>query len=259
MTNADCGKDSCTRKVKRNVKALLCEICQRWWHMECAEVEDEDYDLISKRSNGIHWYCSYCNRGSVKILQRIVKMETELERQKKVIEKMKEQAVESRFCHDRLEQHGRKESVRISGIADPRTRDEDTNAEVLKVTEDMGLDLDPRDISVSHRLGRPNPAYDRAIIVKFSRRDVKREVMMKKKTLKEKTGYENVYVNEDLTRIRYKICKELREQKKTVWTRDGKIFIKVSDTEATIVDTYQDFKTKVNWSEEKLKELDILQ
>ena len=118
--------------------------------------------------------------------------------------------------------------------------------------------MDARDISTSHRLGRPNDTYNRAVICKFSRRDVKR-LVMRKKNLKEKDEYKDVYVNEDLTRVRYKICKELRTQDISSWTREGKIFAKLAENNVITIDTYKDFTGKLNWSEDKLKELDILQ
>ena len=83
--------------------------------------------------------------------------------------------------------------------------------------------------------------------------------MSAKKNLKDKDGYKEVYVNEDLTRNRYKICKELRKQKKPVWTHDGKIFTKIEEDKTITIDTYKDFTGKLEWSEDKLKQLGILQ
>ena len=132
---------------------------------------------------------------------------------------------------------------------------------VLKVADDMGVTLVAEDISVSHRLGKVESDYNRPVIVKLVRRAVKRTLMMKKKHLKDKEGYKDVYVNDDLTTNRYRIVKELRAQNKTAWTRDGKIIIKEvkeGEDQFTTIDSYQDFR-KLNWSEEKLSDLGILQ
>ena len=60
-----------------------------------------------------------------------------------------------RFQLDRLEQYGRRDSVRIHGLAEttgePETPDGST-AKVISLAVDMGVTLKPDDISISHRL-----------------------------------------------------------------------------------------------------------
>lgn len=254
----DCGNPTCTKKIKTNSKAMQCEICDQWWHIECASISDDDYKVVSKGISGQHWFCPSCNKGSVKLLQHVAKLQVELSECKEQIALLKAKQIELNFNHDKQEQYSRKDSVRISGILDPHTKDENTNSAVIRVVNDLGVDLKPEDISVSHRLGKLTSDYDRPVIVKFVRRDTKRLIMMKKKALREKAGHENTYLNDDLTHTRYKICKELRRLSKTVFTRDGKIIVKESETSYTTIDSYKDF-CKLNWTEEKLSELGILQ
>ena len=178
---------------------------------------------------------------------------------KEEIIRLKSQVVESKFMLDRQEQYSRKDNIRISGVSDPHNTVEDTNNIVIKIASDMGVEIKPQDISVSHRLGKSSANYDRPVIVKFVRRDVKRKIMMNKKILKDKPQYRKVFFNDDLTRTRYIITKELRLQKKNSWTIDGKILIKDADESINIIDTYQDFCNKLKWSEGKLSELGILQ
>lgn len=260
MALTDCGSSKCSKKIKPSNKAVQCEICEIWWHMECTDLEESEYDVLSKGSSCIHWFCEGCNRGSRKMLLVIQKLQTELDEVRKEFTDFKKKVVtKSNFNIDRNEQYSRKDSARISNITDPHDKEEDTNGAVIKLAKDIGVVIKSEDISTSHRLGKVTATYDRPIIVKFVRRDTKRNIMMKRRLLKDHAVHSNVYINDDLTRMRYKISKELRNQNYNVWSRDGKIFYKVKDTnDITMVDSYEDF-CKLQWSEEKLTELDILQ
>ena len=249
---AQCGIAECDKEVKNSHKALQCEICDFWFHIACVGVPDKDFPALNKR-NGVHWFCKFCERGSKKLVELMNKMHTE-------ITEVKEELKEAKFNIDKLEQYQRKDNMRLAGITDPHLKDENTNEAVIKVAKDMGVVIKPEDISVSHRLGKVTAPYNRPLIVKFTRRDTKKKIMMNKKNLKDKDGYENIYLNDDLTSNRYKICKELRKLHDSAWTREGKIIVKEikdGDTKYSTIDSYQDF-SKLNWSEEKLIELGIL-
>ena len=125
------------------------------------------------------------------------------------------------------------------------------------MASDIGVNINEADISTSHRLGKTSVTYNRPVIVKFTRRDTKRKVIMNRKELKDHSDYDKVYINDDLTRMRYRICKQLREEKFSVWTISGKIFYKDDEGTVSTVDTYEDLG-KMNWSKEKLTELGIL-
>ena len=269
MPQVTCGLENCKKgKIKQDTKALQCEICEKWWHIDCADVDEDQYAMLNNGIVGTHWFCKSCNVGSAKILKIIGEMKKELSLCREELNKckdevavLKKQAVEMKFNHDKLEQHGRKGMIRISGLKDPRTSDEDTDEKVIKLAADCGVELTRSDISVSHRLGKKDPSYDRAVIVKFVSRNTKRNLMMKKKLLKDKVGYGNVYINEDITTNRYKLVKHLRvTENKVAWTRDGKIYYKDNKdaVQINLIDTYMDL-CKLNWSDEKLADIGIFQ
>ena len=254
-----CGEKSCKKgKINRNTKALQCEICELWWHIACADVTEDQYTVLKGGITGTHWFCLCCNVGSVKVLALLAEVRRELDESKETVTALKKQVVKLNFNHDRLEQYTRKDNALISNIADPHEKVEDTNSVVIQLASDIGVTINPEDISTSHRLGSLASNYDRPIIVRFARRDVKRKLMMKRKLLKDNATYPNVYLNDDLTKSRYKISKQLRELDFKVWTHDGKILFKKPDSDISVVDTYEDF-CKLEWTEEKLTELGILQ
>ena len=103
----------------------------------------------------------------------------------------------------------------------------------------LGMDITQNDISVSHRMpqsqkhkGKPGPP---AIIVKFTRREVKDNFYRARKQLKDLTtrdlGYSEknkIYLAESLTernRILFKDCLKVKKDMefKFIWTFNGKI------------------------------------
>ena len=257
---AACGDKTCKKgKIQANSKALQCEICELWWHIACAEVTDGQYEVLKAGVQGTHWYCAYCNLGSMKVIKVLTELRKELDETKVIVKDLKGQVSKLKFDKDKLEQYTRKDNAVISNLADPHNNAEDTSALVIRMASEIGVTIEPGDISTSHRLGATGATHDRPIIVRFSRRDAKRKLMMKRKSLKGNLTYPNVYVNDDLTKSRYKISKELRNSGKRVWTQDGKILFKEDDDgEVSRIDTYEDL-CKLNWNEEKMSQLGILQ
>ena len=105
-----------------------------------------------------------------------------------------------------------------------------SNHVVSLVSQKLQINIDPRDISVAHRLGpkRTSQGPDkRPIIAKLCRRDLKREVLQAARS-RRATGF---YVNESLTPARRTIFNALRKMRKShpgivkgVSTQDGKVF-----------------------------------
>ena len=82
---------------------------------------------------------------------------------------------------DDLEQHGRRDSLRIVGI--PESDNDDTDSTVLKICSAIEVDppVQPSDIAVSHRLGKKEAGKTRQVIVKFATRNVRERVYSSKK------------------------------------------------------------------------------
>ena len=102
---------------------------------------------------------------------------------------------------DKLQQYGRRENLRISGL--PEEEGENLKDKIVKVGQVMGVEILNRDINVAHRSG-PKGVKPRQIICRFVSRDTKIELLRNKKKLKESEEYKNVYMHEDLTPLRAK-------------------------------------------------------
>jgi len=47
----------CKKQVGEEDQGLECEICKKWWHLGCVDIEDSQYKMIARHCKGtIHWY-----------------------------------------------------------------------------------------------------------------------------------------------------------------------------------------------------------
>lgn len=124
-----------------------------------------------------------------------------------------------------LEQHGRKNSIRIDGLSD--VADETADASAEKVAETLnkhitGACFTKDHIDIAHRVG-PVKKGKRQIIAKFVSRLHAAFVLRNKKCFFGK----GIYVNEDLTRINQEALMSVKKKDpthiKNAWTRGGKI------------------------------------
>ena len=85
--------------------------------------------------------------------------------------------------------------------------------------------------------GQQRVVGGRPVIVRFISRAKKMEVMFNKKNLKSKAGYKDIFMHEDITRMRSKLLhfvKNLPSIGRT-WTKDGQIFCKRKGPNNTVV------------------------
>ena len=89
---------------------------------------------------------------------------------------------------------------------------EDVYQAVIDVAEKAGCQVSRADISICHRVPSRNvkPGQGRPIIAKFVRRRTKIGLMTNKKKLKDSEN--KIYINDDLTLLRARLAKALRQR-----------------------------------------------
>jgi len=145
---------------------------------------------------------------------------------------------------DELEQRTRMDTLRFHGIKEGQN--ENTDTEIIKtVKENLDIVLDPRDISISHRIGTPG-SDNRPILVKFTRLSDRTKVFRAKKVLKNKIT--KLFMSEDLTKKKADFFKQVRDLRNDgyilrTWTSDGKIFYVLNENDKpTIISTDAEIK-----------------
>ena len=152
----------------------------------------------------------------------------------------------SQFRDDELEQYTRRDNLRIVGVSDTETESEgELTAKIMKIAKEADVALSASNISTCHRLGAPKksnpnpnesttptiPTKPRQVIVRFTHRKKKNEFYKNRFNLKGKDECKGVFINEDLTTMRYKMmmCARKAPKVKGVISRDGIIICKMDD------------------------------
>lgn len=105
----------------------------------------------------------------------------------------------------------------------------------------MSVEILNGDINVVHRSG-PRGIRPRQIICRFVSRDTKIELLKSKKKLRDSDDYKNVFMHEDLTPLRAKLLKVVKEQTnvKSVFTREGIIHCNLHNGSHIIIESPDD-------------------
>ena len=129
-----------------------------------------------------------------------------------------------------LQQRGRIDSVKIYGLTEQGRYGSESAEETGRVVRDflyhkLGVNVRTSDISIAHRLqANERGNRPRTVIVKFTRRTVKHEVLKNRKKLKGSP----VTIAEDLSNTNMKLFHAMRELVgNNAWTWEGKVLIKV--------------------------------
>lgn len=240
-TNEDpCGV--CNKSVTPVDKALFCEICSFWFHILCIRVPTKKYNFL-KQNEDIHWYCNQCNRAAKSLHQDMVTLKAENALLKESLQQIEERFItleEERrsdridwmIAVDKNEQYSRKDALRFSGIPHSAGEtNEQLEDKIIEIANKAGVQLKRDEISVTHRL-RPDRKGGVPTIIKFTSRRAKDKVFFAKKNLKTVEDCKDVFITEDLTRLRFRTLLMAKRcpQFKSVSTKGGKIFIWREDT-----------------------------
>lgn len=154
--------------------------------------------------------------------QRITHLE---ERDEEMDDDRQEVKKETKNRLNDLEQHGRKNSVRIFGLEDTAREsvEECVDKVVGFVNDRLSLNVQNGDIDIAHRLGKFTGERPRSIIVKFTHRRTKHNIIKARKGLKG-SGYT---IFEDLTKLNQQKLKDAYKLKSVSnsYSLDGKLFL----------------------------------
>ena len=154
--------------------------------------------------------------------KEVESLKQQIEEKNLEIDLLKQKEQSSEKAHEAslndLEQYGRRNSVRITGLLND-TENQTSNAVAEQsanlINQKLGIRIEYRDIDVAHRLGKYIHNKNRPVIVKFVRRQTKIDIMKRAKLLKG-TG---IFINEDLTKKNAEVLASLRLKEPTLIDR----------------------------------------
>ena len=173
-------------------------------------------------------------------------LRADLKQAKERLTNVEEETRQLWSAHDDLEQYTRKTSLEIVGV--PEGCYTSTEEVVLKIANALNVNISPNDIEISHKLKRKGANI---IIAKFVSHKVKTKLYKERVRLKNikladlfpsfasATNSNHIYINENLTNYRRHLMGIGREKKHdgellSIWTIDGKVFVKTSPDGAPI-------------------------
>ena len=230
-----CGK--CNTEVTAAEKALQCECCSVWWHCACVDVAATKFKFLMNNPD-VHWYCFLCDNASKKLYQEVIHIKaenvqlrqsvSELESKlKEVMQVVEKDRIDAIIANDRNETYSRKDSLRISGIPhEANETNPELEAKIIAIANKAGVPLKREEISVAHRLKKDRKGKFPTII-KFATRRSKDQLYAAKKNLKGVPEMEEVFISEDLTRLRFRTLLQAKKANniKSISTKGGKIFV----------------------------------
>ena len=169
----------------------------------------------------------------------VEKLKKESETQKQELSDLK-----GAFRFERLnavdkEQYTRRNDIKIYGLREEGGEHgenaEQTSRVVRKLFRDkLGVTVRETDIDIAHRLGNFEEDRERSVIVRFTRRSVKNELIQNRKKLKDTP----VIITDNLCPSNMRIFYRLKDLVggRNVWSIDGKLFAKVGHGQTKRVD-----------------------
>ena len=177
-------------------------------------------------------------------------MEAELFAARNKIEEQEEEIAELYRLQDNLEQYTRKQSLEVCGI--PASAYASTEGAVLKIASALDVPMSAEDINISHKIKSNGVG---TILVKFQSHKAKSRLYKARTKLKNfrltdifpdvstatrvAAGTGRIFINENLTSYRKDLLRKANDKRKdgliiSVWSMDGKIFVKTSPDGAPV-------------------------
>jgi len=256
-----CGK--CGEACDENVRSIICDSCNVWYHSACVDIEDSTYDLImqSKFGQAAKWPCDKCTSRIDELFENSRSLQCAILKLTEANEELKDRLdrVEDKLSgkvklelsgavNERADIERRKLNVLVYNLPETTTdtstawdTPDEKGADIAAIStiikEEMKIDLTTK-ITEVNRLGKKNNLpvgknqHPRVLKIVFNDISTKRDVLNQSKVLasSKDTANRSIFINPDLTESQRNIGKglreemwKLREEGKNVAIRKGKI------------------------------------
>ena len=122
-----------------------------------------------------------------------------------------------------FETYNRRDNIKIIGLQSIHRESYEETANLIKeLASEMNVHVDERDISIAHWL--PSKSANKPVIVKFTGRVSKINMLRSKRNLRSSSKYGNVRIYEDLSKARLNFFAKTDPRIENAWSREGVIF-----------------------------------
>ena len=244
-----CGE--CEQACTKSHKALECDICFKWFHISCIEVDDQEYEFLQRR-NEVKWVCNGgCDlkfqqttekanslEAIIKVLQsELNSVKTRLDTAERKLDGSVTKEIDAALS-EKADIERRKVNLIVYNLPEPIQTENHENAawdnkakieaDIISVKniieKEMKVNMaDGKRIKDARRLGLKdaNGKKSRPLRVEFEDIDVKRQVLSNAKSLRTSNDavMQNVFFNPDLTFKQREFDNKLRD---LMWERREK-------------------------------------
>jgi hypothetical protein len=214
----------CTKEVKTSHKALACEICELWYHVEChGKVPLQLYELLIEEGSNLHWYCDSCNGAVAQIYKMVCSVQTRQDAVEVKVDKMSDNldnlksnfkaSIDSRL--DEREDRARREQNLILFNVEETEENEE---ELIKVICTDVLKVAPPLISKSMRLGKKSEKA-RPLCVVVPDRESRIDILKNSRALKD-SKYDKIIISRDYTVEQRDTNRKLRQDLADIRQKD---------------------------------------
>ena len=155
---------------------------------------------------------------------------------------------------DALQQYGRRENLRIYGVPETNNNNDDGEDVVLRIAKFLQIDLQGMDIQRAHRLGKKTKNIERKprpVIARFASFKKRNEILFAKSKLKNSAEFQNVFISEDLTPLRFKLLQYVKKENNNNFvlchTINGNIRMKKSAKKAGLIQEHEKDEGTGSW------------
>jgi len=243
----------CESICGENDEAVLCELCNTWFHKKCQKITKALYTIInSKEGSNISWYCNHCKRGAKSLLEMMQQLNmnhNKLERRVSTLEKNDKLSAtkeDLKPLNDRMAKLEKNEgatggsntatviremedrsrrtnnlvlfNVPENNDADQLTRNSEDTSMVKNIcTKHLSIS-DPFQILKPTRLGKKpaNPNLHRPLRVTIPDIQTKNEIQKKAAKMRDLSDNKlnKIVISQDLTQLQREEIRELRSQQR---------------------------------------------
>lgn len=230
---AQCGR--CAKHVGDHDQSIECDLCNRWYHVECTDLTKTDLKTVAKPS--IKWYCFTCNDtlssldSRIKTLEKVVNdqvakqttqiqhstvtwadLASKLDSNNTFIESQVK-TLKAELNKDK-EKDFRSKNVILFGIKeDENTTFDQTIDQIQSVLSDCHLppiELPKQNV---HRLGPRTPSKNRPIRIKLSSDTQKWEYLRRINQNRSKGIFARLDLNKEEQERDFRLREELKQRK----------------------------------------------
>ena len=251
---------SCEKVAGKKECCMMCELCEKWFHITCVKLPKALYDILTADSDdslGVKWFCPTCKPKSEEALDKYNSLEMKTENLSNDVREMKEEmkTIKTSIAnivrdeideglHERNDIESRKMNLIVFGVPEQNSADGNdwSNEEKIEadmkltrdtLTRELGTAMSPREgIVDARRLGLKSDRGPRPLKLVFNNLNTKRHVLTNAKKLRDSTDpvAKCMFINPDLTKrqrekenvLRDEMWKQ-RELGKNIVIKKGKL------------------------------------